>query len=66
MSLIFCFTPKKLNLKLRPTYVWRGFWYFHTFNLMDLGAGNAYSWGLNDDASGNLDLWVSYDFGPLP
>ena len=38
---------------------------------MELGAGNLTggiwgSFGLNDDASGNeLDLWVSYDFGPL-
>ena len=47
-------------------------WYWSTRStLMELGAGNLTggiwgSFGLNDDASGNeLDLWVSYDFGPL-
>ena len=80
VSLIFCFTPTQevksqdFGADIASSYVWRGTQFGtgpHVQPWMELGAGNLTggiwgSFGLNDDASGNeLDLWVSYDFGPL-
>lgn len=80
VSLIFCFTPTQevksqdFGADVVSSYVWRGSQFGtgpHVQPWMELGAGGFSggiwgSFGLNSDSSGNeLDLWASYDFGPL-
>ena len=81
VSLIFCFTPTQeiksqdFGADVVSSYVWRGTKYGTGLAVqpwMELGAGNFSGgvWGSFNKAEGaydgnELDLWVSYDFGPL-
>ena len=81
VSLIFCFTPTQeiksqdFGADVVSSYVWRGAEYGTGLAVqpwMELGAGNFSGgvWGSFNQAEGTydgneLDLWVSYDFGPL-
>ena len=81
VSLVFCFTPTQeiksqdFGADVASSYVWRGTEYGTGLAVqpwMELGAGNLTGgvWGSFNQAEagydGNeLDLWVSYDFGPL-
>ena len=81
VSLIFCFTPTQeiksqdFGADVVSSYVWRGTKYGAGLAVqpwMELGAGNFSGgvWGSFNQAEGTydgneLDLWVSYDFGPL-
>ena len=81
VSIIFCFTPTQeiksqdFGADVVSSYVWRGTKYGSGLAVqpwMELGAGNLTGgvWGSFNKAEGaydgnELDLWVSYDFGPL-
>ena len=81
VSLIFCFTPTQeiksqdFGADVASSYVWRGTEYGTGLAVqpwMELGSGNLTGgvWGSFNQAEGEydgneLDLWVSYDFGPL-
>ena len=81
VSIIFCFTPTQeiksqdFGADVVSSYVWRGTKYGTGPAVqpwMELGAGNLTGgvWGSFNKAEGaydgnELDLWVSYDFGPL-
>ena len=81
VSLLFCFTPTQeiksqdFGADVVSSYVWRGSEYGSGIAVqpwMELGTGNLTGgvWGSFNKAEGaydgnELDLWVSYDFGPL-